>query len=109
LGTQYEAERAKQQFQVDGFFDIRERDIKTLSDRLKLWEPKPEPPAYSPQEKPPYLLPPDTSAQEQPAHSPSPELHGISEGLNELSRAVNRLVDVAAEILEKIFREKRKK
>jgi hypothetical protein len=109
LGTKYEAERAKQQFHLDGFFDVRDRDIKTLSDRLKLWEPKPEPPVHSSQEQPPYPLSPVDSSLGQPPYPPSPELRWVAEGLQELTRSVDRLVDVAAELLETIFREKRRK
>lgn len=110
LGTKYEAERAKQQFQVDGFFDARDRDIKTLSDRLKLWEPKPQPAApSSEEERPTYSPSPIASSQEKPAYQQSPELYWVAECLQHLTNSVDRLVDVAAEILERMIPEKRKR
>jgi hypothetical protein len=109
LGTKYEAERAKQQFQVDGFFDVRERDIKTLSDRLKLWEPRPGPPVSSSQERLVYSSSLAESSEQQPAQAPSSELRSVAESVQELTHSVNRLVDVAAEILEWFFRGKRRR
>lgn len=109
FGTKYEAERTKKQFEVDGFFDVRGRDIQTLTDRLKLWEPRPLPTAASSQEQPSYPTSPVSSSQEQPAYPPSPELRWVAECLQQLSNSVDRLVDVATEILERMIREKRKK
>ncbi len=108
LGTKYEAERAKQQFQVDGFFDTRERDIKTLSDRLKLWAPETQPPAPS-QERTAQPLSPVASSQERLAYQPSPELYWVAECLQRLTNSVDRLVGVASEILERMNPEKRKR
>ena len=109
LGTKYEAERAKQQFQVDGFFDARDRDIKTLSDRLKLWEPKPQPPAPSSEERPTHPPSPIATSQEKPAYQPSPELYWVAECLQQLTNSVDRLVNVATQILERMIPEKRKR
>jgi len=110
LGTKYEAERAKQQFQVDGFFDARDRDIKPLSDRLKLWEPKPQPAAPSSEEERPTHSPlPVASSQEKPAYQQSAELYWVAECLQQLTNSVDRLVNVATEILDRVTPEKRKK
>jgi hypothetical protein len=110
LGTKYEAERAKQQIQVDGFFDARDHDIKTLSDRLKLWEPDPRPAAPSPKEE--RLV--DSSGPvgphlEKPAYQQSPELYWVAQCLQQLTNSVNGLADVVKEILDKMTPEKRKK
>jgi hypothetical protein len=110
LGTKYEAERAKQQFQVDGFFDARDRDIKVLSDRLRLWEPEPQA-ANPPSEEERQTHSPSSvdPSQGKPAHQHSPELYWVAECLQRLTNSVDRLVDVAAEILERVTPEKRKK
>ena len=109
LGTKFEAEQAKQQFQVDGLFDVREREITALSDRLRLWEPKPELHIQPSQERPGYPRPPAASSQEQEAFRPSPELRLVAECLQQLNRTMDRVADLAAEILERLGREKRRK
>jgi len=109
LGTKYEAERAKQQFQVDGFFDTRDREIKTLSDRLMLWEPKPHTPAPSSGERPTHPPSPAASAQEKPAYQSSPELYWVAECLQNLTNSVDRLANVAIEILERMIPDKRRR
>jgi hypothetical protein len=108
FGTKYEAERTKQQFPVDGFFDVRGRDIEPLTDRLNLWEPKPVPSVPPSQERPAYPMPIPPS-QEQLAYPPSPELGLVAEYLKQLAHSVDRLVDVATEILERMTRDKRKR
>jgi hypothetical protein len=110
LGTKYEAERARQHFQVDGFFDARDRDIKILSDRLKLWEPEPQPAPPSSEEKRPTHSPsPVTSSQGVPSYQQSPELYWVAECLQQLTNSVDRLVNVATDILERMTLEKRKR
>lgn len=110
MSTKYEAERAKQQFQVDGFFDARDGDIKTLSDRLKLWEPKPQPVGPSAEEERPTSSPSAvTPSQEKPPYQQSPELYWVAECLQQLTNSVDRLVNVATEILERMIPEKRKR
>jgi hypothetical protein len=110
LGTKYEAERAKQHFQVDGFFDARDRDIKILSDRLKLWEPESQPTTPSSEEKrSTHSTSPVTSSQGVPSHQQSPELYWVAECLQRLTNSVDRLVDVVTEILERVTPEKRKR
>lgn len=111
LGTKYEAERAKQQAAVvDGFFDARDRDIKVLSDRLKLWAPESYPVTPRPEEQPPRNPPSFvTSSREIPALQQSPELYWVAECLQQLTNSVDRLVGVATNILERITFEKRRK
>jgi hypothetical protein len=109
LGTKYEAERAKQQFQVDGFFDARDHDIKTLSDRLELWEPRPQLPAPYAEERPIHPPSADATSQEKPLYQASPELYWVAECLQQLTNSVDRLVNVATQILERMIPEKRKR
>jgi hypothetical protein len=110
LGTKYEAERATQQFQIDGFFDARDRDIKILSDRLTLWEPEFQGSAASQGEGQATQTPsPVTSSEARPAYQQSPELYWVAECLQRLTNSVDRLVDVATEILERVTPEKRKR
>jgi hypothetical protein len=110
LGTKYEAERMKQQSQVDGFFDARDLDIKVLSDRLKLWEPSPQFVTPPPEEERPTHSPsPVTSSQGKPSYQQSPELYWVAECLQQLTNSVDRLVNVATEILERVTPEKRKR
>jgi len=110
LGTKYEAERAKQQSQVDGFFDARDRDIKVLSDRLKLWEPRPQPSTPTREEERPAHSPsPVSSSLGEPTYQPSPELYWVAECLQQLTNSVDRLVGVATDILERVTPEKRKR
>ncbi len=110
LGTKYEAERAKQQYQVDGFFDTRDREIKILSDRLKLWEPSPEPSAQpSKEERPSHFPSPVSASQDKPTYQQSPELYWVAECLQQLTNSVDRLAHVTAEILERLIPEKRKR
>jgi hypothetical protein len=109
LGTKFEAERAKQQFLVDGLFDVRDREIIALSERLKLWEPKPELRVQPSQERPGSPQSPVASSQEHAASPSSPELRWVAECLQQLTHSVDRFVDVAGEILERMAREKRRK
>lgn len=95
LGTKYEAERVRQQFEVNGLFDVRDRDIKPLSERLKPWQPEPEAPA--------------PSSQVPPTYPPSQELRSVAESLQDIAHSLDRLVDVATQILENVIRDKRKR
>jgi len=95
FGTQYEAERIKQQLALDGFFDVRHREIKTLSDRLNPWEPEPEPPVES--------------SAAPPTYPPSADFRWIAEGLQQVANSVDRLADVATEILDRLTREKHRR
>lgn len=110
LGTKYEAERARQQFQVDGFFDARDRDIKTLSDRLRLWESKPQPASPSSEEEQrAHSTSSVSSSQEKPPYQQSPELYWVAECLQQLTNSVDRLANAAIEILERVIPDKRKR
>lgn len=109
LGTRFEAERARQHYAIDGYFDTRERDIKPLSDRLKLWEPEPQP-AYSyPHEHQSAEPPVASSSQGGSSFQQSPELYWVAECIQRLTNSVDRLADVATEILARMTPEKRKK
>ena len=110
LSTKYEAEQAKQHFQVDGFFDARDRSIKPLSDRLNLWQPKSEPPSPSPvDEKFGSSMSPGMSHEGKPAFQQSPELYWVAQCLQQLTNSVDRLVDVATDILGRMATDKRKR
>jgi len=95
LGTNYEAERAGQQFNVDGFFDVRDKDIKPLSPRLTPWEPAE---VLQPIPTPPSVGYPSV-----------PDLRPVTESLDRIARTLDRLADVATQILEYAFRDKRKR
>lgn len=102
LGTMYEAERVRLQFEVDGYFDVRERAIKPLTPRLAPWvqPPPPAPPAIPAQEIPPLLH----------------DLNPVVESLGRIERTLERLADVGARlvdlgvrVVEQAIRDKRKK
>ncbi len=95
LGTKYEAERAKQQFEVDGFFDVRDKDIKPLSPRLTPWEPA--------EELPPTPAPPSVG------YPPVLDLRPITESLQSIARTFDRFADMAIQILEQALRDRRKR
>jgi hypothetical protein len=110
LGTKYEAERARQHAAVDGFFDPRDRNIKTLSDRLKLWTPEPySATRYAVEEQPTHPPSSFTSSSGAPAQHQSPELYLVAESLQHLTNSLDRLVLVATDLLERIIVEKRRK
>ena len=110
LGTRYEAERARQHYQIDGYFDTRDRDIKVLSDRLKLWEPEPQSASSHPEDHRSIELPVAVSSpQGGSSYQQSPELYWVAECLQKLTISVDRLVDVATEILVRATPDKRKK
>ena len=109
LGTKYEAERAKQHWDIDGFFDSRIREIKVLSDRLKLWDAQPSTiSSQSDEQGPGQTSRPEDRSDARP-HQSSPELYWIAECLQQLTNSVDRLVVVSIGILERLNSEKRRK
>ena len=109
LGTKYEAERAKQHWDVDGFFDARHREIKVLSDRLRLWDAQPSILSSQFDEQGPGQASQLESGSDARAHQSSPELYWIAECLQQLTNSVDRLVVVSTGILERLNSEKRRK
>jgi hypothetical protein len=98
LGTKYEAERAQQQFGADGYFDVREKEIRPLSSRLERWQ---QPaldttPPLSP--VPPVEVPPA-----------NPDLRPIAESLDRIERTLGHLVDIAREVVEFVTRDRRRR
>jgi len=109
LGTKHEAERARQQCEVDGFLDARNQEIRVLSDRLKLWDPQPLQ-ASSRSDEQESKQPRPFGSDHQVHSSPSsPELYWIAECLQQLVNSVDRLVGVSTELLERLNSEKRRK
>jgi hypothetical protein len=86
LGTRFEAEREQQQFRVDGYYDVRVRDIKPLSKALTPWQPTVSPPAS--ETEPPAI--PQRVA----------DLNAVVESIDRLTAAVNRFGDIAIRLLE---------
>jgi len=97
LGTKFEAERAQGQQVVDGFYDVRERDIKPLSSRFVKWE--------QPQPAPPPLLPPTNA--EVPALPV--DVRPLAESLDRIERRLGQIQDILHEVSNYIFRGKRRK
>jgi hypothetical protein len=94
LATRHEAERAQHEgLRVDGFYDVREKDIKPLSPNLTPWvapQVAAEPPAPSP--------------------SPRPELAAIATSLQHIDVTLERLVDLVGLLVQAVFRpDKRRK
>lgn len=96
LGTKFEAERAQAQFAVDGFFDVREKDIKPLSSRLSKWEQPIQ-----------VRVPEPMTGNAAPAGQ---DLRPIAEALDRIDRRLEKLVDIAVYFVELAFRgDKRRK
>ncbi|WP_163869894.1 hypothetical protein [Myxococcus eversor] len=95
LGTRFEAERALQQFAVDGYFDVREKEIHPLSSGITKWK--------SPSSREPVSL-----QQLSPTVTSVSDLRPVVEALQSINRSLDRLVDVATQIVD-VFRDKRKK
>ncbi len=109
LSTKFEAERAKQHWDVDGFLDSRNREVKVLSDRLKLWDTQPSTmSSQSDEQGARQTSQLEDSGQARP-HQSSPELYWIAQCLQQLTNSVDRLVVVSIGILERLNSEKRKK
>lgn len=96
LGTKHEAERAQQQYDIDGYFDVREKEIRPLSAKITPWRaPQPE-----------VVQAPGLPS---PNHPTAPDLRPIIESLDRIDRSVGRLANIASELLEIIFRDRRHK
>ncbi len=93
LGTKYEAERARQQFALDGYFDPRENEIRPLTDQLGPWAEK----AVSPTPSSPKE---DISKLE---YAP------VVDALDRIERTMAKLADALFQLIELVGKDKRKK
>lgn len=91
LGTRHEAERAQQQARIDGYFDLREKEITPLTSGITPWEPP----------KPAVV---DVKPPPAPVHQP-----GADRSLDRIANALEALAAVARDIAHALGRDKRKK
>lgn len=96
LGTRHEAERSQQNFSVDGYFDIRDKEIRALSTRLDRW---PNPPAQ---------LEAPTANQPSPP-SPDVDIRPISESLARIEQNLERIFEIALDFRDFILWDKKKR
>ncbi len=92
LGTRHEAERAQMQTRADGFFDIREKAILSLTSALVPWE---EP---APIREAVHRVDPEVLSAEPVIHS-----------LNRIANALEILAAIGQEIVHLFGRDKRRK
>ncbi|HEY2383963.1 MAG TPA: hypothetical protein VGK48_22530 [Terriglobia bacterium] len=84
LGTKFEAERTRQSFDVDGYYDPKDREIKPLSSRLAPWEP-------GKIETPPVVSGPVSTGT-------SPELHAMVRSIETVAAALHRIADIGEKV-----------
>lgn len=92
LGTRHEAERAQLQCCVDGYYDVRDKEISPLSTALSRWEDA----------KPVQAI----VNGRQVAHV---DVEPVKHSLDRIADAMEALVDVARDFLHLIVRDRRKK
>lgn len=97
IGTQHEAELAQTKAGIDGYYDVRDRAIRPLTNKLTRWVPRP-PPA-PPQPAPAAEVPAPTPPA---APAPNPDLAAINQSLQELNRTLNRMADGVFEYLRRM-------
>jgi hypothetical protein len=86
IGTQHEAEIAHAQAGIDGYYDVRDRAIHPLTNRLTRWVPGPAP--TPPQPAATAAMP---APQPPTAPAPNPDLAAINQTLQEMNRTLNRI------------------
>jgi len=93
LGTRYEAEKARAINRVDGYYDVREKEIRPLSEKLGKW-PEAQP------------VPPERPGRAQSAGEPNP----ILDSLTRIEGQLERLIALTEKVIDQGPRvEKRKK
>jgi hypothetical protein len=92
LGTRHEAERARKQTRVDGYYDVREKGIAPLSAALTPWEE-------------PHVAPIIQTGEEAAGPTIEPTVHS----LNRIADTLDALADIGREILHLLGGERRKK
>jgi hypothetical protein len=92
LGTQHEAELAQSRVGIDGFYDVRDRAIRPLTNKLTRWArpvPAPSPLPLTP--SPPSIV--------TLAPPPNPDLAAINQSLQEMNRTLDRLAEGCFEFM----------
>jgi hypothetical protein len=90
LGTKFEAERSQQQFQIDGYYDLREKEIKPLTERLVPWSP-------------PEVQPLSTTSAGVVSAPPLAEGTAIAAPLHRIADALHRIADLGERVFEYIM------
>jgi hypothetical protein len=93
LGTKFEADRAQQQFRLDGYLDLRDGDISPLTDQLTPWKSAPS----------------VTPSSVTTAASEGSDFAPIVDSLNRMEHTMDRLADGIFQFLEQLLKDKRKK
>ena len=98
IGTQHEAELAQTKAGIDGYYDVRDRAIRPLTNKLTRWVPRPAPAPPQPAPTAGVTAPPPP-----PAPAPNSDLAAINQSLQELNRTLNRMADGVFEFMRLFF------
>lgn len=97
IGTQHEAELAPTKAGIDGFYDVRDRAIRPLTNKLTRWVPRPVPAPAQPVAAAEALLPAPPAAP-----APNPDLAAINQSLQELNRTMTRMTEGVFEYMRRM-------
>jgi hypothetical protein len=95
IGTQHEAELAQNKG-LDGYYDVRDRTIRPLTNKLTRWVPHPAQVATQ------VASIPGSPTPTIPASPGNPDLAAINQSLQELNRTVDRMAHGLFEIIQRL-------